>query len=90
MRPALTAVVLLALGAGGCNAKLPSPPVPPNGKWVIVPIPSGVDVPPDTEKRPAVWRLNTQTGDLQFCYRSSVNGIDCGVSMAPPATPLIQ
>ena len=90
MKTGLIAAALVTLGAGGCNAKLPSPPVPVNGKWVIVPMPNGIAIPPATEKQPGVWRLNTQNGDLQFCYLNNASGINCSMWVSAPAMPLYQ
>lgn len=73
----------------GCNQSPVAPPVsdePPNGRWQIVAAPEGTDVPstiiglPPT-RRAAVWRLDTQSGGLEFCYEDT--GVKCGLSDRP-------
>ena len=37
-----------------------------------------------------MWRLNTETGHLQFCYVNGVYGINCSMWVKPPEMPLYQ
>ena len=60
-----------------------------DGKWMIVPMPQGIQVFPSPERTPGIWRLNTQTGDMQFCYYSN-GGISCSMWVKPPELPLYQ
>ena len=64
---------------------------PPIGRWQIVSAPMGADVPsavlsalPPT-KQPAVWRLDTQSGTLEFCNVSgkSFGAVECGLPETP-------
>jgi hypothetical protein len=65
--------LLIALGLGGCDQpvskELPPPPLPANsefGRWTVVPASNA----PDIDKNGKVWsawRLDTKTGDLEFC-----------------------
>ena len=55
----------------------------PNSRWQIVSVPAGSKV-PGMEfgmSPPAVWRLDTQTGKLEFCYQDG--GIKCGLPDSP-------
>jgi len=47
------------------------------GRWLMVAVPPGVDVPGRFERTPAaVWRMDTETGALEFCYLA--DKISCG------------
>lgn len=89
-RHAFLSVTLLVFMYGTSKAQPTNQPsLDPPGKWMIVPMPSGIKVPPAPNAEPGVWRLNTQTGALQFCYYN-LGGIRCSVWDKPSAAPLFQ
>jgi hypothetical protein len=56
--------------------------------WLIVPMPNGIQVAPSPEPQPGVWRLNTETGALQFCYYSVAGSMICSLWDVPPKSPI--
>lgn len=55
----------------------------PVGRWAII----GAAHPPtdrDGELTPAVWRLDTKTGRLDYCVDDGPNGIVCLPGEVPP------
>jgi hypothetical protein len=81
MRIAVIAAALVMTSSAG-SAQQTKPP-DSQDRWVIVQMPSGIQVPPLPNPRPGVWRLNTQTGALQFCYYDGVGAINCSVWNRP-------
>jgi hypothetical protein len=47
------------------------------GRWMIAPMPNGIPETIGGSPRPAVWRLDTQTGALQVCFYSANVSIVC-------------
>jgi hypothetical protein len=65
--PMLFAALLAMAGCDQSSSKTANPASPhpaAQDHWVIVPNPS-----PTVE---AVWKLNTQTGELEFCFNTGV------------------
>jgi hypothetical protein len=60
--PLVTAVVCLA----GCDQRPAAAPTPPQPRWTIT-----------AAEHAAAWRLDTQTGDLDFCYFTPADGLKC-------------
>jgi hypothetical protein len=79
MRPGILSLIVTSFVVG-CGPAKHAPShnaLPEAGRWMIVAVPAGVDVPRSLGRTPAaVWRLNTQTGALEFCYLT--DKIDCG------------
>lgn len=87
----VAASVLWASASVACGAQQASQRVgDPVGRWLIVPMPNGIRVEPSPTAQPGVWRLDTQTGDLQFCYYSGAGDITCSIWDKPPSLRLYK
>ncbi len=84
MRTVLLVVATLAL-AGCERAAQPAAAVPIEiGRYQIVPAPETHDVPGEGPgpSAPAVWRLDTKSGGLSYCYQAA--GVRCNSPDTPP------
>jgi hypothetical protein len=82
-------MIVSCAALAACNqtpVNAPKSDEPPTGRWQIVAAPEGAEVfgtvvglPPS--KHAAVWRLDTQSGALEFCYEDG--GVKCGIADRP-------
>ena len=74
----VAAMIFVGLTASCYPSPEPKSDTLPLGRWQMVAVPPGSKI-PGTEfgmSPPAIWRLDTQTGNLEFCYQDG--GIKCG------------
>lgn len=74
------AVLVALFGLAACDAKLAANHAEQaeQGQWLMTAVTTPTVI--------GVWRMNTKTGQLQFCYNSS--GIQCDPAIDAPAPSL--